>query len=578
MKNRIVRRISVWMGLFILSVLLVAQDVKNIQLPAPQTEGGRPLMQVLKDRKSTRAYSIKDLPMQVLSDLLWAGFGINRPESGKRTAPSARNWQEMDIYVALQKGLYLYDAKVNALVFISDQDVRAATGSQPFVAEAPVNLVYVADFAKMGDGPDEGKTGTANADAGFISQNVYLYCASEGLATVVRGSVNKETLAPLLKLKENQHIILSQTIGYPAEENQNSKGDHMIQPFGQVDGKNVFLYTLKNQNGIKVDIANYGGTIVRWLVPDRNGKLSDICLGFNSVQEYVEKSPYFGCIVGRYGNRIAFGKFHLNGKEYMLATNNDPAGIPCHLHGGNKGFDKRIWDAKYITGEEGKALELHYVSEDGEEGYPGKLDVTVTYRLTDDNALEIEYKAITDKPTPVNLTNHNYFNLKGEGNGDILDHVLILNADRVTSVNAGLIPTGELTPVAGTPLDFTFPHPIGERIDNENEQLKYGAGYDHNWVLNPSSSLTVPAATVYEPESGRFLEVFTVEPGIQFYCGNFLDGTLIGKSGKAYPWRSGFCLETQHYPDSPNHPEFPSTILNPGEVYKTRTVYKFSCK
>lgn len=352
----------------------------------------------------------------------------------------------------------------------------------------------------------------------------------------------------------------------------------MIQPFGQVDGKEVFLYTLKNQNGVQVDIANYGGIIVRWLVPDRNGNMADITLGFNTIQEYVEKSPYFGCIVGRYGNRIAFGKFTLNDKEYVLATNNEPGGIPCHLHGGIKGFDKQIWDAKFIPGQEGKMLELHYISEDGEEGYPGTLDVRVTYRLTDDNALEIEYKAVTDKPTPVNLTHHAYFNLKGEGVGDVLDHVVTINADKTTRSNVGLIPTGETISVAGTPLDFISPHAVGERIDLENEQLQFGAGYDQNWVLNPLSDISTPAVTVYEPKSGRFMEVFTTEPGVQFYSGNFLEESLIGKSGKPYPRRSGLCLETQHYPDSPNHAEFPSTILNPGETYQSKTVYRFSCK
>lgn len=349
-------------------------------------------------------------------------------------------------------------------------------------------------------------------------------------------------------------------------------------PFGRVDGEDVFLYTLKNDRDVKVQITNYGGTIVRWCVPDRDGNVADIALGFNSVEEYVEKSPYFGCIIGRFGNRIANGKFILNGTEYVLATNNSPAGIPCHLHGGVKGFDKRIWDAKYIDGSEGAGLELHYISQDGEEGYPGTLDVTVTYQLTNTNKLIIDYKAVADKPTPVNLTNHTYFNLKGEGQGNILDHELTILADYMTPVTPGLIPTGEILPVSGTPFDFTSAQTIGSRIGEENQQLEYGPGYDHNWVLNSQNGTLALAATVYESVSGRLMEVYTTEPGLQFYSGNFLDGSLTGKSGQPYPLRSGFCLETQHYPDSPNQPQFPDTILNPGDVYQTRTVYQFSVK
>ena len=351
-----------------------------------------------------------------------------------------------------------------------------------------------------------------------------------------------------------------------------------VKPFGQVDSVDVFLYTLENKNGVRIDIANYGGTIVRWLVPDRNGKLEDITLGFNTIGEYVEKSPYFGCIVGRYANRIANGQFVLDGVTYKLPINNDPGGMPCSLHGGIKGFDKRVWDAKIIKDETGKGLKLHYLSKDGEEGYPGNLDVTVTYHLTQDNKLVIDYRATTDKATPVNLTNHAYFNLKGEGNGNILDHVLMIKASSMTPVNAGLIPTGEITPVAGTPFDFTEQYPIGERINEDDQQLKFGLGYDHNWVLDNQSGDMALAATLYEPESGRLMKVFTSQPGLQFYSGNFLDGTLIGKSGKNYVFRGGLCLETQHYPDSPNQPQFPSTILRPGEVYQTRTAYQFTVK
>lgn len=351
-----------------------------------------------------------------------------------------------------------------------------------------------------------------------------------------------------------------------------------VKPFGQVDSVDVFLYTLENKNGVRIDITNYGGTIVRWLVPDRNGKLEDITLGFNTIGEYVEKSPYFGCIVGRYANRIANGQFVLDGVTYKLPINNDPGGMPCSLHGGIKGFDKRVWDAKIIKDETGKGLKLHYLSKDGEEGYPGNLDVTVTYHLTQDNKLVIDYRATTDKATPVNLTNHAYFNLKGEGNGNILDHVLMIKASSMTPVNAGLIPTGEITPVAGTPFDFTEQYPIGERINEDDQQLKFGLGYDHNWVLDNQSGDMALAATLYEPESGRLMKVFTSQPGLQFYSGNFLDGTLIGKSGKNYVFRGGLCLETQHYPDSPNQPQFPSTILRPGEVYQTRTAYQFTVK
>jgi aldose 1-epimerase len=351
-----------------------------------------------------------------------------------------------------------------------------------------------------------------------------------------------------------------------------------ITAFGTVDGKQVYLYTLKNDNGMRLEVMNYGGTIVRWLAPDRDGHPEDITLGFNSLEEYVEKSPYFGCLIGRFGNRIAYGKFNLNGKEYKLPTNNFPVGIPCHLHGGPEGFNTRVWDAEYIQNEPGRGLKLHYLSADGEAGYPGALDVTLTYRLTHENALIIDYKATADQPTPVNLTQHAYFNLKGEGKGDILDHVLMLHAGQFTPVNEGLIPTGAYRPVKNTPFDFTVPCLIGSRILEINEQLEFGGGYDHNWVLENQSGELALAATVYEPASGRFMEVLTTEPGLQFYSGNFLDGTLTGKSGKSYSHRGGFCLETQHYPDSPNHPHFPNTILNPGEVYQTRTIYQFSIK
>ncbi len=352
-----------------------------------------------------------------------------------------------------------------------------------------------------------------------------------------------------------------------------------MKPFGNdQDGREATLYTLKNENGMTAEITNYGGIVTRLFAPDRNGHFEDIVLGYNTIDEYLEATPYFGALIGRVGNRIADGKFSLNGEDYSLVTNNAPGGIPCHLHGGTRGFDKVLWDAKaYIENNESK-LKLKYTSVDGEEGYPGTLEVTVTYTLTNANELKIEYHAVTDKATPVNLTNHSYFNLRGEGNGDILDHIVTLNADNMTPVDAGLIPTGEITPVAGTPFDFTQPTAIGDRVDADDEQIAYGGGYDHNWVLNKRGQGMTLAATVYEPESGRYMEVLTEEPGVQFYVGNFLDGTNVGKKGIAYQKRTGFCLETQHYPDSINQPNFPSIVLEPGEVYETTTIYKFTAR
>ncbi len=352
-----------------------------------------------------------------------------------------------------------------------------------------------------------------------------------------------------------------------------------MTPFGQLpDGREVALYSLVNANGMKADVTNYGAIIVRLFAPDRAGRWDDVVLGYNALGDYVKNSPFFGAIVGRYGNRIAHGRFTLDGQTHTLATNNQPGGIPCHLHGGVQGFDKVLWTAEPRLVDNTPGVQLRYSSKDGEEGYPGNLDVTVRYWLGNDNALRIEYHAVTDRATPVNLTQHSYFNLKGEGNGDILGHVLTLNASRVTPVNAGLIPTGGLADVAGTPLDFTTPHAIGERIDTDNGQLEHAGGYDHNWVLDRSDQSPALAATVYEPVSGRQMEVWTAEPGIQFYSGNFLDGSLVGKSGRPYRHRSGLCLETQHFPDSPNQPSFPNTILRPGEVYRTTTIYKFSAR
>jgi aldose 1-epimerase len=307
-------------------------------------------------------------------------------------------------------------------------------------------------------------------------------------------------------------------------------------------------------------------------VPDRNGRLGDVVLGYENLEGYLTNSSYFGALIGRYGNRIAKGSFQLGGTPYQLAQNNGDN----HLHGGVVGFDKVIWKAKELWGEDEVGLQLTYLSHDGEEGYPGNLSVTVVYTLTNNNELKIDYSATTDKKTIANLTNHSYFNLAG--NGDILGHELMLKADRFTPVDKGLIPTGELSSVEGTPMDFTTPTAIGARINQNDEQLIYGLGYDHNWVLNNSGGKLALAAKIFEPTSGRVMKVYTTQPGIQFYSGNFLDGSITGKNGEIYYKHFGFCLETQHFPDSPNHSNFPSTSLNPGQRYKQTTIYKFSAQ
>lgn len=351
------------------------------------------------------------------------------------------------------------------------------------------------------------------------------------------------------------------------------------KPYGKLsDGRPVTLYTLIGPHGLTAEIMDYGATVVSIRTPDRAGKVADVALGFSNLDDYVRESPYFGAVVGRVGNRIAHARFTLDGKMYALAANNSPGDIPCSLHGGNVGFDKVMWRAHATEAGGLPALRLEYLSKDKEEGYPGNLKVSVVYSMTPDNGLRIDYAATTDAATPVNLTNHSYFNLKGEGNGDGLDHELTLHASRYTPVDKGLIPTGEICPVEGTPFDFTTPHRIGERINLDNEQLKFGGGYDHNWVIDRKGTGLELAATVYEPTSGRVLEVLTTEPGVQFYSGNFLDGTIIGKSGKPYPYRSTVVLETQHYPDSINRPEFPSTVLRPGATFKSSTVFRFSTR
>jgi len=341
------------------------------------------------------------------------------------------------------------------------------------------------------------------------------------------------------------------------------------------DGKAVELYLLTNANGMAAAIANYGGALVSLKVPDRAGRLADVVLGYDNLDGYIKDKAFLGVLVGRYANRIAHGKFTLNGTTYTVSKNDGENS----LHGGAKGFGKRVWTAKDVSGAAGEALELSYVSKDGEEGYPGALSAKVVYTLTDRNELKIDYTATSDKDTVVNLTQHSYFNLAGQGNGDILGHQLLLQADRFTPVDQTLIPTGELLSVSGTPLDFTKATPIGARIDQDHTQLKFGQGYDHNWVLKDGTAGGLSlAAEVYEPGSGRVLQVLTTQPGIQFYSGNFLDGSIRGKEGKVYNRRYGFCLETQHFPDSPNHPTFPSTVLKPGQQYRSTTVFKFSAR
>jgi len=366
------------------------------------------------------------------------------------------------------------------------------------------------------------------------------------------------------------------TIKAPANPETPAKVE--VQPFGAIgSGQKADLYTLTNRKGMVVSITNFGATIVSIKVPDRAGKVDDVTLGFDTPKEYEDGKSYFGATVGRYGNRIANGEFVLDGKTYTLPKNDGPN----TLHGGTIGFNKRIWTAKEVPSKEGAAMQFTYVSPDGEEGFPGTLTATVVFTLyKDKNELKIDYSASTDKPTVVNLTNHSYFDLAGQNHGNILDEIMQINATRFTPVSATLIPTGELREVKDTPFDFTHPTVIGARIDGSDEQLKFGHGYDHNWVLDrkAGSSNLIVAAIAHDPNSGRVLEVLTTEPGVQFYTGNFLDGTAKGKGGYAYPHRSAFCLETQHFPDSPNHPNFPSTTLLPGKEYSSTTIFRFSVK
>ena len=347
-------------------------------------------------------------------------------------------------------------------------------------------------------------------------------------------------------------------------------------PFGATtDGRKAELFTLTNRHGIQIRLTNYGGIITSLRTRDRSGRFDDIVLGYDSLAGYLRNSPYFGAIVGRYGNRIARGIFSLDGTTYRLAVNNGPNS----LHGGLRGFDKVVWNATPFQNQEGSGVALDYTSPDMEEGYPGTLRSHVTYMLTEDDRLIVDYQATTDKATPVNLTQHTYWNLAGSARRDILGHELTINADSMTPVDTTLITTGEITPVSGTPFDFRNPTTIGARVDQRQDaQIRYGNGYDHNFVLNrggAGADALVRAARVVEPSSGRTLDIFTTEPGLQFYSGNFLDGSITGKGAAVYRFRYGIALETQHYPDSPNHPNFPSTILRPGQQYHTRTVYQF---
>ncbi|HBH23265.1 MAG TPA: galactose-1-epimerase [Cytophagales bacterium] len=361
--------------------------------------------------------------------------------------------------------------------------------------------------------------------------------------------------------------------------NKNDKGNtidqmNKVTDFGKMpDGRQVKRYTISNKNGLMAGVINYGGIITNLIVPDKNGEFEDVVLGYNNLDDYLKFNPYFGAIIGRYGNRIAKGKFPLNDTTYSLVQNN----IGNHLHGGDKGFDKVFWDIEPFENEEGEGLVLTYTSENMEEGYPGKLEVTVTYMLGHDNSLTCDYKAKTDKTTIVNLTQHSYFNLTAMED-DILDHQLTINADRFLPVDNTLIPTGELRPVKGTPFDFSQSKVIGVDIGIDNNQLEIANGFDHCWALNDGEDKMAFAARLYEPKSGRLLEVFTTEPGIQFYSGNFLDGEAKGKNGVRYKFRSGLCLETQHFPDSPNQPDFPSVVLEPGASYHSTTKFIFSVK
>ena len=355
--------------------------------------------------------------------------------------------------------------------------------------------------------------------------------------------------------------------------NQSSKNKEMVKKdvFGTQDGKEVYLLTLTNKAGNVIRLTNFGARITWIEVPDKNGKKDNVTFGFDTFESMIKGDPYFGSVVGRYANRIAKGKFTIDGVEYSAPLNNGPNS----LHGGPKGWHSVVWNTEVLKGKESPSVKFSYVSPDMEEGYPGTLKAEAVYTWTENNEIKIDYTCTSDKKTVLNITNHAYFNLHGAGNGDILDHVVTINSTAFTPVDSTLIPTGEILPVAGTPFDFTAPHTVGERILADYAQLTLGGGYDHNYILDNNVKL---AATVYDPTTGRFMEVITDQPAVQFYSGNFLDGTMIGHGGKKYIYRSGLCLETQHYPDSPNQPAFPTTLIVPGETFKSTTIYRFSVK
>lgn len=377
-------------------------------------------------------------------------------------------------------------------------------------------------------------------------------------------------------MRPYRHLVLAFVVLISSVAVAHAQATVTKESFGTTStGESIDIYTLRNANGVETRITNYGGIVVSLKIPDRNHKFDDVVLGFSDLESYLTKNnPYFGAIIGRYGNRIGKGRFKLNGVEYKLAANNGEN----HLHGGIKGFDKVIWTGRSRNNRSGPAVVLTYVSKDGEEGYPGNLRVTVTYTLTNKNELKINYSASTNKDTVINLTHHSYFNLLGEGNGNVLNHQIKINADSFVPTDATSIPTGELRKVVNTPFDFLEANRIGARINLDEEQLKFGNGYDHTWIINGRPGTLRLAASAYESFTGRFMEVWTTEPGMQFYTGNFLDGSLTGKSGKAYERRSGFCFETQHYPDSPNQPSFPTTTLKRGAIYRSTTIYRFSLK
>jgi aldose 1-epimerase len=369
-------------------------------------------------------------------------------------------------------------------------------------------------------------------------------------------------------------IMAAMTVGCSPSDADTSN-QLLREPFGTMpEGQDIESFTLRNATGIEMQVINFGAIITSLRVPDRDGNFDDVVLGYDNLDDYLGDHPHFGAVIGRYGNRIGNSRFELDGEVYELTPNEGDN----HVHGGDRGFDRVVWDAEPFERAGERGVVFTYVSVDGEEGYPGTLTARVTYTLTDRDEVIFDYYATTDQATPVNLTQHSYFNLAGHGSGDILGHELELTADHFTPIDHEFIPTGEIRAVAGTPFDFTESTAIGARIDDDDEQLRHGLGYDHNFVLNRGGSGLVLAARLYEPTTGRVMEVHTEEPGIQFYAGNLMDGSWTGKDGAVYDYRTGLCLETQHYPDSPNKPEFPSTILRPGEEYTTRTIYSFTAE